>query len=91
MRCPTCNSENVQVKKTIRLIETPLAHTMGPVKMRRRMCRECGRPFQTYELHQVHYEELLALEEARRADNALEENTEERFVRRPLGRGRTDD
>ena len=61
MRCQTCGSADTRVKKTVRLMDTPVANLHGSVKMRRRNCRDCGRPFQTYEVHQEHYEMLLGL------------------------------
>jgi len=56
MRCPSCGADDSRVLKTTRMVETPLAEGVGPVKIRRRDCKNCKRGFQTYEVHQVHYE-----------------------------------
>ena len=93
MRCPRCDCAETQVKKTIRLIESPLAEKLGPVKMRRRECRNCGRPFQTYEIHQEHYEQILELEEQRRGGGkpmVTEEERKNRFVRGRISLRSTD-
>lgn len=57
MKCPKCTSLPSNVLKTEQPIDEGLEY--GDVKRRLRKCRECGRNFKTFEVHESIYRVLF--------------------------------
>ena len=54
MKCPACDTANSSVVKTWPNYEEPGPEELaisGPIKRRKRRCRECKRAFFTYEIY----------------------------------------
>lgn len=57
MRCPRCDHEKTYVLKSTRPGNKPV----DVCKQRRRACKECKRPFMTFEIFEADFERLCAL------------------------------
>ena len=58
MRCPLCSELKTMVCKTERPLDEGLEH--GDIKKRTRKCRNCGRNFVTFEIHESTWRGLPA-------------------------------
>ena len=57
MKCPRCENEKTYVLKTTR----PEEKSIDCVKQRRRVCKQCKRPFMTFEVFEADYDRLMNL------------------------------
>jgi len=57
MNCPRCEHDKTYVLKTT----LPDTKPVDMVKQRRRSCKQCKRPFMTFEVHEADFERLCDL------------------------------
>jgi transcriptional regulator NrdR family protein len=57
MRCPRCDHDETYVLKTT----TPENREVDSFKQRRRNCKNCQRPFMTFEIREADFDRLCAL------------------------------
>lgn len=74
MRCPNCDRLPTSVLKT----EMPIDEGMDNVKRRRRVCRNCRKYFQTFEVTEAEFRKLCPKPEVKDQDK------ESDAVRSPL-------
>jgi len=57
VKCPRCEHEKTYVLKTT----IPDNKPVDVCKQRRRTCKQCRRPFMTFEIHEADFDRLCAL------------------------------
>lgn len=63
MNCPRCKAVESRVIKTERPLDESVQFPEGTLKRRRRRCKDCRRPFFTYEIHEEVFRRMLSLTE----------------------------
>jgi len=58
VRCPRCSEVKTMVIKTERPLDEGLKE--GDIKRRTRKCRNCGRNFPTFEIHESTFRQVIA-------------------------------
>jgi len=70
VRCPHCAEHDCKVKATRRPIDEQ-GFAFGDLKRRERECRNCGRKFFSYEIHEAAFRNMLVLLEGKAPRRAL--------------------